>query len=175
MSRRVDQRLAVSRQGHYAGPVTRLVAYVVDQGIVAGVFTLSLALLGFAVDLLTHGEVDLSVPGLVLSGVYALWWLAYYGYPWAVSGKTLGMAIIGIRVVNEDGADLSPKAAVIRALTLPLGFLTLGLGYLWALVDVRRRALHDRLARSAVVYDWDARAARLRFLARTTAERPGGA
>ncbi|MEZ5380407.1 MAG: RDD family protein [Microthrixaceae bacterium] len=175
MNAPADSQLAVSRQGHYAGPVTRLVAYALDQGIVTGIFTLSLALLGFAVDLVTGGEVSLSLPAAVLTVAYALWWLAYYAYPWAVSGKTLGMAIVGIRVVSEDGDDLGPKAAILRAITLPLGFLTLGLGFLWALVDVRRRALHDRLAHSAVVYDWDARAARLRFLARRTAERSGPA
>ncbi len=57
---------------------------------------------------------------------------------------------------------------------MPLGFVTLGLGYIWALVDRRRRALHDMLAGSAVVYDWDARAARLRFLARGPAGHEAG-
>ena len=34
-----------------------------------------------------------------------------------------------------------------------------------------RRALHDLIAGTAVIYEWDARAARLRFLARE-AEKP---
>jgi hypothetical protein len=48
----------------------------------------------------------------------------------------------------------------------PLSFLLFGLGFLGILVQRERRALHDLIAGTAVVYSWDARAARLRFLAR---------
>jgi uncharacterized RDD family membrane protein YckC len=34
------------------------------------------------------------------------------------------------------------------------------------LLGDRRRALHDVIARTTVIYAWDARAARLRFLSR---------
>ena len=36
------------------------------------------------------------------------------------------------------------------------------------LVNRQRRALHDLIAGTAVVYSWNARAARLRFLAKRT-------
>jgi hypothetical protein len=48
----------------------------------------------------------------------------------------------------------------------PLSFLLFGLGFLGILVQREHRALHDLIAGTAVVYSWDARAARLRFLAR---------
>jgi uncharacterized RDD family membrane protein YckC len=35
------------------------------------------------------------------------------------------------------------------------------------LLGANRRALHDVIAGTAVIYSWDARAARLRFLSRT--------
>jgi hypothetical protein len=54
----------------------------------------------------------------------------------------------------------------VRSLTVPLGFLTLGLGFLGILVQREHRALYDLITGTAVVYAWDARAARLRFLAR---------
>jgi hypothetical protein len=57
---------------------------------------------------------------------------------------------------------------VLRTLALPLSFLTLGLGFVGIVTNREHRALHDRIAGSTVVYDWDARAARLRFLARHT-------
>jgi hypothetical protein len=41
-----------------------------------------------------------------------------------------------------------------------------GLGFAGILVQHEHRALHDLIAGTAVVYAWDARAARLRFLAR---------
>ncbi len=53
---------------------------------------------------------------------------------------------------------------MIRVLALPLSFLLFGLGFLLILLRRDRRALHDLIARTAIVYAWDARAARLRFL-----------
>jgi uncharacterized RDD family membrane protein YckC len=58
------------------------------------------------------------------------------------------------------------RNAVLRTLALPLSFLTLGIGFIPIITGRHRRALHDRIAGTAVVYSWDARAARLRFLAR---------
>jgi uncharacterized RDD family membrane protein YckC len=55
----------------------------------------------------------------------------------------------------------------------PLSFLLCGLGFLGILVQREHRALHDLIAGTAVIYSWDARAARLRFLARR--EEPGRA
>ena len=161
------QQLAVSQQGHYSGAVTRLAAFAVDQAIVTVVFTATMAIVSWALDFVTGGAVKLSIPNLLLAVMYGVWWLIYFAYPWAVSGKTLGMALLGIRVVSRDGADLSPRQAFLRALTLPLGFLTLGIGFLGIIFGRERRAIYDRIAKSAVVYNWDARAAQLRFLARS--------
>ena len=47
-----------------------------------------------------------------------------------------------------------------------LSFLLFCAGFLGILVQREHRALHDLIAGTAVVYAWDARAARLRFLAR---------
>ena len=63
-------------------------------------------------------------------------------------------------------SDASGRRAVVRTLALPLSFLFLGLGFAGILLGDRRRALHDVIAGTAVIYSWDARAARLRFLSR---------
>jgi uncharacterized RDD family membrane protein YckC len=76
------------------------------------------------------------------------------------------MAVLGVRVVRADGADLDPRRGFLRALAFPLSFLLFGLGFLGILVQREHRALHGLIAGSAVIYSWDARAARLRFLAR---------
>jgi uncharacterized RDD family membrane protein YckC len=76
------------------------------------------------------------------------------------------MALLGVRVVSADGAAATVRQAVIRTLAFPLSFLLLGLGFLGILLQHDRRALHDLIAGTAVIYSWDARAARLRFLAR---------
>ena len=54
--------------------------------------------------------------------------------------------------------------AVVCTLALPLTLLFLGLRFASILLGDRRRALQDIIAATAVIYSWDARAARLRFL-----------
>ena len=51
--------------------------------------------------------------------------------------------------------------------------VVLGLGFLGILLGDQRRALHDVIAGTVVVYSWDARAARLRFLSRESSPGAG--
>ena len=84
------------------------------------------------------------------------------------------MAVLGLHVVRADGATLDPWRGFLRALVFPLSFLFFGLGFLGILVQREHRALHDLIAGSAVIYSWDARAARLRLLARKAELGAGG-
>lgn len=166
MRRKRDAEMAVSQQGHYAGGVTRLAAYALDFTAMSAVFTGAAAVLAWAVNFVTDGELTVpSVPWLVATA-YAIWAFLYFSYPWATSGKTLGMAVLGIRVVARDGSPVTPRQAVVRFFGLQLSFLTLGLGFVGIIIGREHRALQDVLAGTAVVYSWDARGARLRFLAR---------
>ena len=67
--------------------------------------------------------------------------------------------------MRDDGTNAS-GAGGPATLAFPLSFLFLGLGFAGILLGDRRRALHDVIAGTAVIYSWDARAARLRFLSR---------
>jgi len=62
------------------------------------------------------------------------------------------MALLGLRVVRPDGSPAGPMAALVRALTFPLSIALLGLGFVGIVVHPQRRALHDLLATTAVVY-----------------------
>jgi uncharacterized RDD family membrane protein YckC len=154
------------RQGHYAGAVTRLVAFAADVGASWGLFTLGAAALAFSVQLVTGHKFSLTNYQIASITAAVVWEFVYFAYQWALSGRTIGMAVLGIRVVAPDGSAIGPRQAVLRTVSLPLSFLLLGLGFLGILTNPRRRALHDRLAGTAVVYSWDARAARLRWLAK---------
>jgi uncharacterized RDD family membrane protein YckC len=154
------------RQGHYAGAVSRLVAFGADVGASWGLFTLGAAALTFTIQLVTGNNFSLTNYQIVSLVAAVIWEFVYFAYQWALSGKTIGMALLGIRVVRTDGAPIGARQAVVRTLTLPLSFLLFGLGFLGILTNRDRHALHDRLAGTAVVYSWDARAARLRWLAR---------
>lgn len=168
MTTAVDHDLALSQQGHYAGAATRLAAYALDQAVATGLYTASVAVLSWAISLVTPPDIVISPFSSWAYAGYLGWLVLYYGYPWAVSGKSFGMAVLGLRVVAADGSPLPARRAFLRIVAFPLGFLTLGIGFLGILFGKEHRAVYDLVAGSAVVYDWDARSARWRFLARQT-------
>jgi uncharacterized RDD family membrane protein YckC len=157
---------SVTAQGNYAGSVSRFLAYAIDLFASTAVFTLALAGISYVVQIVTGKHVSWNRQDAVVVVLYVAWEFLYFGYSWAVSGRTFGMAVLGIRVVRADGWAVDPWHGVLRALVFPLSFLLFGLGFLGILVQRERRALHDLIAGTAVVYAWDARAAHLRFLAR---------
>jgi uncharacterized RDD family membrane protein YckC len=167
MSARSQPAGWVSMQGQYAGSASRFLAYVIDLLVSTAAFTLAVAGVSFVTDTITRHSITWTTgSGAATIAVFVAWELFYFGYSWAASGKTAGMAVLGIRVVQADGTGADAWRGVVRALVFPFSFLFLGLGFLGILVQSQHQALHDLIAGTAVVYAWDARAARLRFLAR---------
>jgi uncharacterized RDD family membrane protein YckC len=163
---RLLRRDAPARRPHFGGAVSRFVAYVLDLGVSIGVFMLALAAISFAASIITGDSISWNRNDLPVAILFVIWEFVYFAYSWGASGKTLGMAVLGVRVVAAGGRQAGPRRAVIRTLAFPLSFLLLGLGFTGILFQRDRRALHDMIAGTAVVYAWDARAARLRFLDR---------
>jgi uncharacterized RDD family membrane protein YckC len=161
----VDERTedqAAIRTGRYAGPVTRLIALVIDAFIVSTGFTLILAGATFIFERVTNSEVDLSGRGLWFAVAVSIWAFLYMWLSLAVFGKTLGKTVMGLRVVAADGSvSLRSGQAAVRVLTYPLSFIFLGIGLLGIVFGRERRAWHDHFAGTAVVYDWGSRTARL--------------
>jgi uncharacterized RDD family membrane protein YckC len=153
-------------QGKFAGFASRFAAFAVDVGVSLGVFLLALAVISFTARVLTGNDITWNKGDIWVVLAYAVWAFIYFAYSWAASGRTAGMALFGVRVVRDDGTGASGRRAVVRALAFPLSFLFLGLGFVGILLGGQRRALHDVIAGTAVIYSWDARAARLRFLSR---------
>ncbi|HEY6275478.1 MAG TPA: RDD family protein [Streptosporangiaceae bacterium] len=174
-SARTQAIQSVTAQGHYAGSVSRFLAYAIDLGVSSGVFALALAAISYGVKIVAGRQISWSRENILVAILYVGWQFFYFGYSWAMSGRTFGMAVLGIRVVMANGAIIEPWPGVLRALVFPLSFLLFGLGFVGILVQREHRALHDLIAGTAVVYAWDARAARLRFLARQAETAGGGA
>jgi len=161
------------RQGHYAGAVSRLAAFAADVGASWGLYALGLGAVSLTVELATGRTFSINrnqIPTLI---VLVVWEFVYFAYQWALDGKTIGMAVLGIQVVKADGSPLTARQAVVRTLAFPLSIAVVGLGFLGILVQRERRAVHDLVAGTAVIYSWDARAARLRWLARQGPEIAG--
>lgn len=68
------------------------------------------------------------------------------------SGQTIGMRILGIRIVRSDGKPFTWKNAALRHLIgYPLSMAPFFLGFLWMLWDPKQQGWHDKLARTMVV------------------------
>lgn len=146
--------------GRYAGPISRLGALGLDLFVITSTFAVIVAGAQFLVDLLFNATFDLEgtwiAAALILVYGFVYFWLSQ-----ALTGRTVCQALVGLKVIRSDGEALSPGAAAIRTLVLPLSIVLFGIGAVMALVDRQRRALHDLAARSAVVYDWGDRPAAL--------------
>jgi uncharacterized RDD family membrane protein YckC len=153
-------------QGHYAGFATRFLAFAVDVAILTAVFLLILAAVNFVASIATGKTVNFNRQDTWVVVAYVVWAFIYFAHWWGLNGKSPGGGLFGVQVLTEDGRDVSGRRAIGRTLAFPLSFLIFCLGFLGILLGDRRRALHDVIAGTVVVYSWDARAARLRFLSR---------
>lgn len=142
-------------------------ARLIDAGLLGVVgFALILPFMIAAVGLDEPGT-HVKETGGVWSGVSVFGWIlvlgivpfAYEAVQLALWGQTLGKRVLGLRVLDETGAPLTPGRAVGRAAVNNLVYLFgCGVGtlmaYLWAIWDrPLHQALHDRLAATVVVDD----------------------
>lgn len=67
-------------------------------------------------------------------------------------GATVGKLLIGARIIKMDGSRIGFGTALARWLASFLSGLTLGVGYLFIAFRADRRALHDLLAGTQVIY-----------------------
>jgi len=161
--------------GHFAGGVTRFLAHSIDVAIAGFLFVTGLALWDYALNSIAGIEDSSSSLDPVRLGAMSLWAFLYWWISIAIAGKTLGKALLGLRVLRRDGAILGSGRAALRALALPVSYVLFGIGFLGVVLGRERRALHDVIAGSVVVYDWGDRAVELptpisAFLDRRTAE-----
>jgi uncharacterized RDD family membrane protein YckC len=132
----------------YAGPVSRTIAYVLDTLVVAVLFTGGAVVVGMTASVIGAQAHDLARAAasaylVVLPAMFAV----YSAVFWALAGRTPGMALLGLRVVGTRHGSLSWPSALVRAVVLAY----FPIGALWAVVDRRGQAVHDKLARTAVV------------------------
>ena len=170
MTVRVEPDRDISLQGHYAGIVTRVAAFAIDLAVAATLYALGGRVIEYVLSSLAGSDVSLKDHPIVSIVLLSLWWLVYFAYPIAMSGRTLGMSFVGLEVVTKTGGDVDARHAVLRTIFLPISVAFAGIGILIIVINRDRRAFHDLIAGTAVVYSWDARAARLRVLAKRSVE-----
>jgi uncharacterized RDD family membrane protein YckC len=158
-------------QGYFAGFTSRLVAMIMDTVILVLAYVgltwfiaVSVKILpigrvfGFSLSALLgqEGSGQLVSTGTVIA-VFTLSTIVYYVFFWTITGQTLGMILMGLRVVTIEGRRLTAWRAIIRFIGYIIAALPFCLGFAWILVDNRRQGWHDKIAGTYVAYIWAAK------------------
>lgn len=141
----------------YAGFLVRLAAYIVDSFII-GILLIILNVPKFILNMVGVSILDtkvlfnFSVWEIILYLLSATYFvvLTYY------FGKTVGKRVMKIKVISSEKEKLSFWNAVYReVIGKYLSGLLCGIGYLTVIFDNKKRAVHDMLCDTLVVYDFD--------------------
>jgi uncharacterized RDD family membrane protein YckC len=151
----------------FAGHGARLGAYALDAILVGFAATAAFVVLVIVL----FGSLDLAIDangevvvgdagaaaasvGLFIAGsmVITILALLYFPFFWARGGATPGMKVAGIRVVNDrDGSRIGWGAALLRLVGWWVSSAVFYIGFVWILVDSRRRGWHDLIAGTCVI------------------------
>jgi len=104
-------------------------------------------------DLLVAGILDRNPMAVGCVGLFLGMTGLYELYFAGISGQTLGMRLMGIRLISQRGTAPGPGRGLIRLLALVVSLAPAGLGWLWALFDREHRALHDHLAGTYLIVE----------------------
>jgi uncharacterized RDD family membrane protein YckC len=148
---------AAASGARLAGLGARLAAWVIDWIVMAVAFVLLLFVMGVAVvGGLGLGGAEGSGATVAIMAISVALFVAfnilYFPVSWARGGQTPGMRAMAIRVVREQGGGpIDLGDGVLRLIGYWISFLALLIGFLWILVDKRRRGWADLLAGTIVV------------------------
>jgi uncharacterized RDD family membrane protein YckC len=123
-----------------AGFWVRVLAYLIDVvALIAIDYVLALVLSG--------GDLAaVSNLGTLVGIVYLVGFWSSYG-----GGQTLGMRVLGLRVVRTDGSQLTIVQALIRYVGLIIASIPLLIGLIWVAFDANKQGWHDKIAGTYVV------------------------
>ncbi len=75
----------------------------------------------------------------------------YFTWSWVHGGQTLGMRAWRLVLMRCDGGRVSWPQASLRFFAALLSWASLGLGFLWCVVDRKRLCWHDRASKTFLV------------------------
>jgi uncharacterized RDD family membrane protein YckC len=148
---REASRSAAASHGHRAGFASRVAAAFIDLVTIALLALIFVVVVALARYLITGPPLNPPTVSrwLDLAGSTGLA-IAYLAAGWTIAGRTVGMQVLGLRLVDRSGRLLHPLRALLRAVLC----LAFPVGLLWILVSRRNASLQDLILRTAVVYDW---------------------
>jgi uncharacterized RDD family membrane protein YckC len=141
----------------YAGFWIRFLARVID-GIILNV---ALLVVRIPLGISTFGTMGTRNPAALMAAMGAVVIATlvsvvvaagYEIYFVSAKGATLGKMALGLKVVRADGAPISMGLAAGRYFAQWLSAMILLIGYIMAGFDDQKRALHDRICETRVIY-----------------------
>ncbi|MBN1522131.1 MAG: RDD family protein [Candidatus Aureabacteria bacterium] len=144
-------------QYHFAGFWIRFLAFFVDSIVLNIIYQPIQIVVNF-----TIGPASGNTPGpyffLATLGLMAFNMtlnMAYYTFLHGKYGQTLGKMACRIKVINQDGTSISYLKAFGRYWGFFLSSIILQIGNIMAGFDDEKKALHDRLCETYVIYKND--------------------
>jgi len=146
---------------HYGGFWRRFVAISIDLFILGTIgFTMlilgSVAFgLGISPEEMSADPEALMAIGLKVMAIFqALGFflnMAYFTWFHGTTGQTPGKRLMGLRVVRDTGEAIPFGTAFLRWVGYLISFMPMFMGFLWAGVDRRKQAWHDKIAGTVVI------------------------
>ena len=160
-----EMALSTSVQGCLNGVVSKGLAVLLDSLLVTFSFALFLIAVEMGWKVLTDGDNRPTINRDSRYGLasYCVYWFVYFWFWTVAAHRTIGMAVLGIKVVDvRTGKNITATQGFIRTALLPLtavGAMVLVVVGLW-----RRdgRMLHDVAAGTGLIYKWNAAMAKFR-------------
>lgn len=166
---------AVAVQGRYCGFVSKAIAVGLDVFVITILFAFTFQLVEWSMILFLRNsqhDANEKTSGfkrdqtLWMFLLYCFYWFTYFFLWTALAGQTFGMTLVGVRVVSCDPnrrySGVGPWQAFVRTCFLPL---TLTLCWPLGVVGLYRRdgrMVHDLVAKTGIIYLWDAKMAKAR-------------
>ncbi len=142
--------IGIVGKADFAGFWVRLGARILDEIIIWA----TLVLVGLPIMILIPGELS----GLILIGWILIWmflYQLYFIYFHKKTGQTIGKKFFGLKVVKEDGKELTWVDSIIRWFVHGISDMVLFLGNIWIAIDKNKQAWHDKAAHTYVVKNQD--------------------
>lgn len=148
--------------GEPAGILTRGLALIADVSSSITSLTLTLAGVSYLLTAVLGRDETIGPPqGPWFVALTVAWMTTWWVLSLGIAGRTPGMWLVGLRVTAPRTSHLTFRRAVVRTIVQGVGTIGFGVGYIPVLFDGRRRAVHDRIAGTEVVYDWGGRETRV--------------
>jgi uncharacterized RDD family membrane protein YckC len=104
-------------------------------------------------DFLVAGLLDRNPMAVGALGLFLGLTVLYQLYCAGMAGQTLGMRLLGIRLISARGRAPGAVRGLLRVLGFAVSVVPGALGWLWAIFDREHRALHDHMAGTYVILD----------------------